>query len=98
MRWFGAFVVTALFAAAQPDEVRVSARAYTPTPLRLVVQSDLVQIEVVVREAHGQSAGGLQQGDFELLDEGKHREITAFTVSTRGGAASSTPERSTLLL
>ena len=78
MKWIGALAVTALLAAAQSDEVRVSAHTYTPTPLRLTVQSDLVELEVVVRDPHGRTVSGLRQGDFEIFDKGKHREIAAF--------------------
>jgi VWFA-related protein len=101
MRCLGIFVVTALFAAAQSaDEVHLSAHPYTPPPLRLVVQSDLVQVEVVVRDPHGRPVSGLKQGDFEILDEGKPREITGFSVSARDTiqvsepAAAAAPEAS----
>ena len=84
MRCPGIFAISVLLAAAQPaDEVHVTARPYTPPQLRLVVQSELVQLEVVVRDPHGRSVSGLKQSDFEILDEGKPREITGFSVSTR---------------
>ena len=94
MRLSGIFVVTALLAAAQsPDEIRVNAHPYTPAQTRIVVQSDLVQLEVVVRDPRGRPVNGLKQGDFEILDESKPREIAAFSISTRDvtAAAGATP-------
>jgi VWFA-related protein len=87
MRWLGLSLVSALLAAAQPDEIRVSAHAYTPPQVRLTVESRLVQLEVVVRDAHGHAVGGLKQGDFEILDEGKPRTIAAFSVEALAPAA-----------
>jgi VWFA-related protein len=88
MRWLPAFAAGAFLAAAQqaPDEVRVSAHIYTPPQLRLTAQAQLVQLEVVVRDPHGLAVSGLQQADFEILDEGKPRAIAAFSVETRGHA------------
>jgi len=77
---------TVFLAAAQSDEVHVSAHAYTPPQLRLSVQVQLVQLEVVVRDAHGQPVSGLKPSDFEILDEGNPREIAAFSVGTRAGS------------
>ncbi len=81
-------IACAFIAAAQQttDEVRVSAHVYTPPQLRLTVKAQLVQLEVVVRDPHGQAVSGLKQADFEILDEGKPRAIAAFSVETRGHA------------
>src|ERR1017187_8278415 len=83
MKWLGLFAASAFLAAAQSDEVRVSAHVYTPALVRLTVQSQLVQLEVVVRDPRGRAVGGLKQHDFEILDEGKPRETAAFSVETR---------------
>jgi VWFA-related protein len=87
MRRLAALAACACIAAAQlaqQDEVRVSAHVYTPPQLRLTAQAQLVQLEVVVRDSHGQPVTGLKQGDFEVLDEGKPRAIAGFSVETRG--------------
>jgi VWFA-related protein len=85
MRSTGILAACALLAAAQQsDEVRVSAHIYTPPQLRLTAQTQLVQLEVVVRDAHGRAVEGLKQADFEILDEGKPRTIAAFSVESRG--------------
>lgn len=94
MKCLGLCLASALLAAAQSDEIRVSAHVYSPPPqVRLVVQSQLVQLEVVVRDPHGRSVGGLKQGDFEILDEGKPREIAAFSVETRDVEQAAEPAR-----
>jgi VWFA-related protein len=79
-------------AAQQPDEVRVSAHSYTPPQLRLTATTQLVQIEVVVRDRNGHSIGGLLRSDFEIMDEGKLRQIAAFSeVRAAGAAPAATP-------
>jgi VWFA-related protein len=84
MRWGGVLAVGAAVALAQQtDEVRVSAHVYSPTQLHLTAQASLVPLEVVVRDGRGHALSGLTQSDFEVLDEGKPREITAFSVSMR---------------
>ncbi|HUB78909.1 MAG TPA: VWA domain-containing protein [Bryobacteraceae bacterium] len=85
-KWVGLAVATAFLAAAQSDEVRVSAHNYVPPPLRLTVETQLVEMDVTVRDSRGQAVSGLRQGDFEILDEGKPREIAAFLAETRGKA------------
>jgi len=62
-----------------PDEVRISSRPYSP---QLVIRSvsRLVDIAVVVRDSRGNSIGGLSQDDFEVLDNGKKRTLTAFSI------------------
>ena len=86
IRWLGLFAVSAFFAAAQSDEVRVSAHTYVPPQLRLTVQTLLVQMDVIVRDPRGHVVSGLKQSDFEILDDGKPREIAAFTVETRASS------------
>jgi VWFA-related protein len=92
MRGLGWFAACALIAGAQEaDEVRVSAHVYIPPQIRLTVQAQLVQLEVVVRDSRGQAVSGLKQGDFEILDEGKPRAMTAFSVETRERTAAPEP-------
>jgi len=82
-----AFAACVFIAASQQtDEVHVSAHVYTPPQLRLTAQAQLVQLEVVVRDAHGQPVNGLKKSDFEILDEGKPRDIAAFSMQTHGPA------------
>jgi VWFA-related protein len=79
-----------LLSAQQADEVRVSAHAYAP-PLHLTAQTSLVQLEVVVRDARGHARGGMTQGDFEVFDQGKPRDIAAFSVEARAALGAVAP-------
>ena len=62
-----------------PDEVRISSRPYQPQ-VTIRSTSRLVDIAVVVRDSHGNSIGELSQDDFEVLDNGKKRALTAFSI------------------
>jgi VWFA-related protein len=86
MRCLELFAAGALLVSAQSDEVHVSAHAYTPPQVRLTVETQLVQTEVVVRDPRGHAVSGLKQGDFEVFDEGKPRDIAAFSVVQREAA------------
>jgi VWFA-related protein len=67
----------------QPDEVRSTNHIYElPSPVTLRVQSNLVEVGVVVRDARGRVVGGLERPDFRIFDNGKERAITAFSVET----------------
>jgi VWFA-related protein len=63
-------------------EVRVSSRPYVPPGATLHVESNLVQVGVVVRDAKGRAVSGLTRDDFRILDQGKDREISSFIVDT----------------
>ncbi|MEI9971516.1 MAG: VWA domain-containing protein [Ignavibacteriota bacterium] len=95
MKW-GALLAftTAIAAAPQRDEVRVSAHAYSQPQLHLTAQTNLVQLEVVVRDPRGRAVTGLKQSDFEVLDEGKPSEIAAFSMMSRDEkpAGTATPD------
>jgi VWFA-related protein len=72
-----------LAAQTPVPEVRVSSRPYiSASPYSLRVETRLVDVGVVVRDSHGQAIAGLKQSDFELLDNGKERPISAFSVDT----------------
>jgi VWFA-related protein len=48
----------------------------------LRIETDLVQIDVVVADKQGKLARDLKRADFELFDDGKKQEITHFAVGT----------------
>lgn len=81
-----AILVITLVAAAQgisPDEVRVKSQNYVaPGANTLRVDTNLVEVGVVVRDAHGHTVGGLTKGNFRLEDNGKDREIEHFAVDS----------------
>lgn len=77
-----------------PDEIRVITRPYVPVQHVLHVQTSEVQVNVIVRDAHGKVVPGLKQQDFALFDQNKLQKISAFlelhadTPSTEAPAAS----------
>lgn len=86
--WAAIGLALAIFAAlAQaprlgPDEVQLSAHAFRPV-LAFHAQAGEVQIAAVVRDAAGHAVGGLGRGDFQVLDNGRLRALTAFSVESR---------------
>jgi VWFA-related protein len=66
-----------------PNEVRVHSSVYWPrSQFTVRVNTKLVEVGVVVRDARGRTISGLSRGDFDVEDSGKKREITAFAVET----------------
>jgi VWFA-related protein len=79
--------------SVDPQEVRLAAFPYFPKPaITLKAEARLVDIGVVVRDSQGHSVRGLSKSDFEIRDEGKWREITAFSVQSFTPAGTA-PER-----
>jgi VWFA-related protein len=64
-----------------PDELRVSSDTYLP-PAHSAFGSAvrLVEVLAVVRDNQGHPVLGLTRADFEVRDEGKKRELTAFSI------------------
>jgi VWFA-related protein len=75
--------------AAEAPEVR--ARESAP-PFQIRVETNLVMVKVVVRDAKGRPVTGLRKEDFRLSDGGKPQEITGFTVETAAPQAVAAPE------
>jgi hypothetical protein len=95
----GVLAAIAAIAVAQgTDEVRVSAHTYMSPQVHLTAQTNLVQLEVVVRDPRGHAAGGLKRTDFEVLDEGKASDILAFSLETREAMRPPRPGRRRLML
>lgn len=82
-----------------PSEVSARTSPYVPpSQYRLRTEARLVDVGVVVRDKRGRAVSGLQKRDFEIRDEGKNREIKAFTIQTFTppasiGEQSQAPER-----
>lgn len=72
-------------AAQDLQEVRVSSRPYTT--FRLHSETNQVQVNVVVRDRTGRAISGLKQSDFQILDEGKPRDIVSFSVESQPGSS-----------
>jgi VWFA-related protein len=56
----------------------LTAAAWAQAPIQITTR--LVQVAVVVRDKHG-AVADLTKGDFEVLDKGKSRQITTFSVA-----------------
>jgi VWFA-related protein len=49
------------------------------------VQTNLVEVPVVVRDREGHAVGNLQKDDFRVLDKGKRQQISRFRVEKAAG-------------
>jgi VWFA-related protein len=78
-------------AFSQKTDKTSAAAAEKKPPFQLKVNSNLVVMRVVVRDAEGKPVAGLQKEDFQVLDRGKEQSITQFDVET----ASPSPSTST---
>lgn len=65
-----------------PDEVKVHSWPYQPPAPLLKVESNTVEVGVVVRDSKGQIVPDLKQSDFKIYDDGKEQSISAFSVET----------------
>jgi len=69
--------------AVSSDEIRVASQQFTPEQAGTIrVESTLVPVNVVVRDANGKPVGGLTKDDFQLFDQGKPQPITQFSIET----------------
>jgi VWFA-related protein len=55
-----------------------AAAAGDQTPTQLKIESNMVLVRVVVRDAQGHPVEGLKKEDFKLFDRGKEQSITQF--------------------
>jgi VWFA-related protein len=61
----------------------VSSQPYAPqSPYTIRVETKLVDMVVAVRDGHGRAVPGLKLDDFQILDDGKARAISAFSEDT----------------
>ena len=86
-------LATLLFASAQtrgtaPEEVRIASAIYSPPPLTLSTQANLVELAVTVRDSKDRAVGGLLKDDFEVFDGGTRQTITVFDANAAAHAAS----------
>src|ERR1019366_4877521 len=59
----------------------------TDRPVTFRVQTNLVEVPVVVRDRAGHAVGNLKQEDFHILDKGKQQEIAKFALVKAAGSA-----------
>jgi len=78
------------------SEIRIGAVPYTPIAAHtFTAETRLVEIPVVVRDAHDRPVAGLTKADFAVFDSGKPRTITSFSAVDAGVSppGSAQPER-----
>jgi VWFA-related protein len=63
----------------------------TAPTFTLRAQRNEVPVRIVVRDANGNTVGGLTKADFRLFDNGKLQNLTAFTVENNQPASAGTP-------
>ena len=74
-------VLAAAFLAQTPDDQEVRAHEDAPS-FRIRVDTNLVNVPVVVRDTSGHPVPSLEKKDFRILDNGKPQEISGFRVET----------------
>lgn len=77
--WIGTFVACPMAVAQLPEQPEVRSHDTTPS-FRIRVETNLVTVTVVVRDANGRPVRNLEKNDFRLFDSGKPQEITGFRV------------------
>jgi VWFA-related protein len=93
---FAAFL--ALLLAQEPQEIRVRTGPYaTPASAAIRVQSNLVELGVIVRNRKGEAVSGLKASDFELLDKGAPQKITFFEERKTAQVSNLRNEANTLI-
>jgi len=75
----GVVWLSTLAAQAPPREVVIRTHSYTPPSMILRAEANLVETGLTVRDANGRAVGGLHASDFEVLDNGTPKRITAFS-------------------
>jgi len=78
------------------DEIKIASQPYDPAENGAIrVQSTIVDLNVVVRDAKGQPIGGLKKEDFEIYDQGKKQNILSFNVELAYPPLMPAPEKMT---
>ena len=79
--------------SATSDEIKIASQPYEPEASGTIkVQSTMVDMSVTVRDGKGQLVSGLRKEDFELYDQGKKQNISAFTTELAHPPATKAPE------
>jgi VWFA-related protein len=79
--------------SATNDEIKIASQPYQPEENGTIkVQSTMVDMTVVVRDRSGKLITGLNKNDFEIYDQGKKQNISAFTMELAHPPATKVPE------
>ena len=76
------FLMSSPQAFSQNSDKATVPPAGSQLPFQLKVNSNLVVVRVVVRDAEGKPVEGLQKEDFQVFDRGKEQSISQFEVET----------------
>jgi VWFA-related protein len=75
------------------DEIRWGSRPYSlPSANSIHVQTNIVQVPVVVRDSNGKAVAGRKQSDFTLTDEGHPVKIASFIVENSPASPIAAPQ------
>src|ERR1019366_1697912 len=84
---FGGGVLRLASQGISEDEIRWGSRPYVPQSANAIrVQTNVVQVPVVVRDSKGRSVDGLKKLDFQLFDDGHPVQIASFSVENSPSA------------
>ena len=83
---WGALAQTQPAGAPPANAPEVRAHESAP-PFQIRVETNLVTVKVVVRDAKGRPVAGLRKEDFRLFDSGKPQDITGFAAETAAAKA-----------
>lgn len=89
IRWHATLVLGCVVSSSGLQAFAQDARSAGNKPPNLVVNVKRVLIPVVVRDRHGETVGDLKKEDFRVIEKGKTRTISNFTVEKRGGGLAS---------
>jgi len=76
------FVALALSATTQPAQSQNKDSQKPQDPATLRIETELVQIDLVVTDKQGKIVKNLKREDFQVFDNGKPQTITHFSVGT----------------
>ena len=76
----GSLLQSQTAAPAPDEEIKFATQPYIPQDSNAIrVKATMVDINVVVRDSHGQVISGLTKDDFAIFDQGKKQKISLFT-------------------
>jgi len=82
----------AVHAAAPQNQEKPEVKSEETAPtFTFRAQRNEVPVRVIVRDANGNTVGGLTKDDFRLFDNGKPQNVTAFTVENNQPASAGKP-------
>src|ERR1017187_5001039 len=80
--------------SVEEDEFKIASQPYIPQdPHAIRVQSTMVEVNVVVCDAHGKPISGLKKEDFEVYDQGKQQKISSFSAEVSNSPVVRAPQQ-----